>query len=308
MPTPRVYYAVGVVNGVVYAVGGSTASGCTDSMEAYDPSTNAWTERAPMPTAVCSLAVGVIDGILYAVGGGNNGLNADPAVTEAYDPVTNTWTAKAPMPTPRNLLSVGVINGILWRRRRATQAVHRSAPQTMAGRSKPTIRQPTRGRQRRTCSASTRSSPPSPWWAAFLYAAAGGFCSCNSPSKALSIVEAYDPVMVMWTTKAPMLTATGGAGVGVVNGILYSVAGSNTEAPTFQNLVEGYDATSDTWTMMTSLPTTRLSGQAAIVNGILYDVGGTLVSGALDPTVYAFTPPLTATAGPDQVVTSNIDG
>ena len=94
MPTPRGYFAVGVVNGVFYAVGGyAGGAGAGDTvfnvLEGYDPITNTWTVKAPMPTPRANLAVGVVNGILYAVGGdsGYSVLN----VVEAYDPVTNTW-------------------------------------------------------------------------------------------------------------------------------------------------------------------------------------------------------------------------
>ena len=68
MPTAR-NPAVGVVNGIVYAVGGWGASNYLATVEAYDPATNTWTTKASMPTPRFGLAVGVVNGILYAVGG-----------------------------------------------------------------------------------------------------------------------------------------------------------------------------------------------------------------------------------------------
>jgi N-acetylneuraminic acid mutarotase len=112
MPTPREYLAVGVVNGVLYAVGGYTMPGgaqtASDAVEAYDPVTNSWTAKASMPTARGFLAVAVVNGILYAIGGASGG------IVEAYDPTTNTWTTKAPMPTTRSGLGLGVINGLVY--------------------------------------------------------------------------------------------------------------------------------------------------------------------------------------------------
>src|SRR2546427_2552858 len=70
MPTPRVGLAVGVVNGILYAVGGSCCdpgenANILSTVESYDPSTNMWTARAPIPTPRVGLAVGVVNGILY---------------------------------------------------------------------------------------------------------------------------------------------------------------------------------------------------------------------------------------------------
>ena len=85
MPTPRGWFAVGVVSGVLYAVGGSFAALHTN--EAYDPITNRWTSKAPVPTWRVSLAVGVVNGVLYAVGGEQLDIGYNlVAANEAYQP------------------------------------------------------------------------------------------------------------------------------------------------------------------------------------------------------------------------------
>jgi N-acetylneuraminic acid mutarotase len=114
MPTVRLGFAVGVVNGILYTVGGDAAG----TVEAYDPVTNAWTTRQPMLTPRSQLGVGVVNGILYAVGG-TTGSNADGIPTivntiEAYDPATNTWTTRTPMITGRMGLGVAVVNGVVY--------------------------------------------------------------------------------------------------------------------------------------------------------------------------------------------------
>jgi len=43
------------------------------SVEAYDPTTNAWTAKEHMPTARQSLTIGVAGRRLYAAGGLNSG-------------------------------------------------------------------------------------------------------------------------------------------------------------------------------------------------------------------------------------------
>src|SRR5690349_5940737 len=49
MPTAREGLAVGVVNGIVYAIGGSGSAGNLTKVEAYNPGSNTWTTRAPLP-------------------------------------------------------------------------------------------------------------------------------------------------------------------------------------------------------------------------------------------------------------------
>jgi N-acetylneuraminic acid mutarotase len=113
MNTPRDSLGVGVVNGILYAVGGQFPDQVAlPTNEAYDPTTNTWSVKANMPTARYQFAVGVINNILYAVGGQNG--STLYATVEAYDPTTDTWSTKAPMPTARNALAVVVVNGILY--------------------------------------------------------------------------------------------------------------------------------------------------------------------------------------------------
>jgi N-acetylneuraminic acid mutarotase len=109
---PRLGMIVGVVNGILYAVGGSVPATSTPvasaEVDAYDPVSNTWTTKAPMPTPRIGFRVGVVNGLLYTVGGDATG------TVEAYDPATNTWTPRQPMLTVRQGFGVGVVDGILY--------------------------------------------------------------------------------------------------------------------------------------------------------------------------------------------------
>jgi N-acetylneuraminic acid mutarotase len=76
IPTPREGLAVGVVNEILYAVGGEIVHAGVggyveflSTVEAYDPSTNSWSSKAPLLTPRGGLTVGVVNRILYALGG-----------------------------------------------------------------------------------------------------------------------------------------------------------------------------------------------------------------------------------------------
>jgi hypothetical protein len=59
------------MNGKVYAIGGCVdVHGVTFStVEAYDPETDSWTEKADMPTPRKAVATSVVNGKIYAIGG-----------------------------------------------------------------------------------------------------------------------------------------------------------------------------------------------------------------------------------------------
>lgn len=60
MTTARSFSAAGVINGILYVVGGAYKDTASHAVEAYDPVTNAWTEKAPMPASRYYVAAGVI--------------------------------------------------------------------------------------------------------------------------------------------------------------------------------------------------------------------------------------------------------
>jgi N-acetylneuraminic acid mutarotase len=87
--------------------------------EVYDPATDRWMARNPMPTARNHSAVGVVNGKIYVIGGRvgsvfmSTGSNTD--IVEEYDPARDQWGGiRAPMPTPRSGGAWGVHNGRIY--------------------------------------------------------------------------------------------------------------------------------------------------------------------------------------------------
>jgi N-acetylneuraminic acid mutarotase len=88
MPTARKALSTGVVNGKIYAVGGTTGwQPCFSTVEEYDPSTDTWTKKADMPTARGCHSVSVVDGKIYVIGGVLNPSGWQPcfSTVEVYD-------------------------------------------------------------------------------------------------------------------------------------------------------------------------------------------------------------------------------
>jgi N-acetylneuraminic acid mutarotase len=82
------------------------------SNEAYDPTTDRWEQRAPMPTARSGIAAAVLGGRMFVFGG------EAPAGTfnqvEAYDARSNGWSSHARMPTARHGLGAGAVAGRIY--------------------------------------------------------------------------------------------------------------------------------------------------------------------------------------------------
>jgi energy-converting hydrogenase Eha subunit A len=260
MPTARTGLGTGVVNGVIYAVGGYNGGNYLGTVEAYDTATDTWTTKASMPTGRVWLSTSVVNGILYAVGG------ADPSgslgTVEALDPTTNTWTTKASMPTARPSLSTSVVNGILY----AVGGVVGSTPLGTVEAYDPA-----------TDTWTTKPSMPTPRYGlstsvvnGVIYAVGGTSVYGNGY---VGTVEAYDPSNDTWTTKASMPTARQSLGTSVANGLIYAVGGYNNSG--FLGTVEAYDPASNAWTSIASMPTPRYALGTGVVNGVVYAMGGT---------------------------------
>lgn len=104
--TRRTEVAAGALSDKIYVVGGFAQPrlgnvmqlAITPALEVYDPSTDRWTSKAPMPVGLHHAGLGVTGGRLYVMGGyRRSGLSGwQPVATVyAYDPARDTWAERA---------------------------------------------------------------------------------------------------------------------------------------------------------------------------------------------------------------------
>jgi len=244
-PMPVGLHHVGIVasGGKVYVIGGYKQSGLTiwqpvATVYAYDPTTDAWTKRAPMPTARGALSVTAHNGKLYAIGGYNR--TANTAAVEVYDPERNIWTEGAPLPTPRDHLATATVSGKVY---------------AIGGRRN--------GDYRRN----------------------------------LSVTEVYDPVTDRWSRAADLPTPRSGITASEMGGRVYVFGGEGTLGTFREN--ESYDPERDTWQTMAPIPTGRHGLGSAVVGGRIYVIsGGPTPGGSYSNLNEVYTPPESANSRP----------
>ena len=122
-PTARNSAAAAVIGGRIYVVGGRRFVRRDDgktrmvnfaNLEVYDPKSDSWETRAPMPQAQGGLGAAALDGRLHACGG-EQWLPEQRVLAEcwSYDPANDRWQALPTMPTPRHGIGMVALGGRL---------------------------------------------------------------------------------------------------------------------------------------------------------------------------------------------------
>jgi len=116
----------------IYVIGGATVlPGATavhpaqphssvGAVEEYDPATNTWRSRAPLPTPRNHAVGAAVNGKIYVIGGRVGGAfvssgSSNVGVVEEYDPAADRWGApRARMPSARSAMAGGVYQGRIY--------------------------------------------------------------------------------------------------------------------------------------------------------------------------------------------------
>lgn len=117
---------------VIYAVGGLSDVGVSNTLEAYSRASNSWTTLQPKPTAVKEAGAAILGGKVY-VPGGQQADNRLSDKLEVYDPRTNQWEKKASLPIPLANYGIASYEGNLylfggWNGKNVTNLVLRYNP------------------------------------------------------------------------------------------------------------------------------------------------------------------------------------
>jgi hypothetical protein len=102
-----------VVEGKIYTIAGGFLTGTVKDTEMYDPQTDTWTTKTPMPTPRLYFASAAYENKIYCIGG-HTELDTFLGLNEVYDTLTDSWTNMTAMPTPRAYLQANEVNGKIY--------------------------------------------------------------------------------------------------------------------------------------------------------------------------------------------------
>ncbi len=231
LPNGRGQAACAVANGKLYVFAGNDCvSNCWLTTSAcFDPTTNAWSARASLPTTTGrgALSAATVGGKIYVMGGGNSyvGEFNDNFV---YDPATDTWTIGPALPTKRSHHAAVVMDNKIF----LVGGQHREN-----GTSQPTILNASMDIYDPATGSWSTSAPmnvPRTWISAAglhgrIYAI-GGIQDPNAPIvENEPTVEEYDPRDDYWRTATDMPAGRSECAAVVVNGELFVSGGGSSE-------------------------------------------------------------------------------
>jgi hypothetical protein len=260
-PMPTAVWAVSGVglNGKVYAVGGASTG--SDAFWEYDPVSDSWTAKQPMPGAHgAGTAVAAVSGKIYVIGGQGTNENHE------YDQASNSWKTMASMPTYRYYASATVADGVIYligglASGGSVSTVEAFDPVANSWSTKAPMSAARHGLA--TVEVSER-----------IYAIGGHNYGSGTH---YSLTEEYNPASNTWAAKTSMPTARRAVGYGVVNNLIYIIGGENTSG--HLSMVEVYNPLTNAWAVKTPMPAPRSHFGCGTDGGNVHCFGGLCSSG-----------------------------
>jgi kelch-like protein 18 len=284
LPLPRTELGVAAVAGTVYAIGGYTGS-VLSRVDAYDPASDTWTQKADLRTARRNFVSGVIGGKIYVASGTSF---TDPNqisfidTTEVYDPQTDSWTELAPCPIPNVFFDPdggGVAYNLYGNLFTGGGAFHDQL-YVLFTHSGPGAGTGMYAYDPATNAWSDVMPGPSYYnfGEDFATAAIGDalwvFMSPWGPGSLSGQLATWYSSSKTWVIDTPLISER--SAFFTLNGKLYSAGGVTGDSGTFEATatVSSYDIAQSSWTESGTLTVGREHAGAAVLDGKVYIVGG----------------------------------
>ncbi|HWW82382.1 MAG TPA: tyrosinase family protein, partial [Vicinamibacterales bacterium] len=228
--------------GKMYVIGGWDDGKAGGVNYEYNPATDKWTKKQPMPRPAHHAALVAANGKIFVMGGFV--VPKDTAIPLGgawepidnaweYDPAADSWKSLAPLPGKRGAALAAEVGGKIY---------------LIGG-------------------ATTADGSKDPFFTFF------------GPSKVLSTNDVYDPATNKWESRTPMSVARNHAFGAAVNGKIYVIGGRTGHAfilsATNTDVVEEYNPFSNSWSAPKErMPTARSGGAWGTDGRRIFVAGG----------------------------------
>src|SRR5580704_4872823 len=263
---PRAEMPAVAVDGKIYVIGGS-AKGVGYEIarnEEYDPATDHWRLRAPMPRGLNHIGATALDGKLYSAGGFTSPGHHDPSdAFFSYDPSTDTWRTLAPLPSRRGAVAVAALDG----------KIH-----VLGGRE---------GESPLLTAHDVFDPATGKWTAAAPLTRARDHMAAITVGGKIHLIggrqtvdndgmidwhEVYDPASNSWSAAPPLPEPRGGVVGALYRGLILVLAAEDNRRTYDQN--DAFDVGGNRWIRLKPLPQPMHAFGAASIGEYLYLAGG----------------------------------
>jgi len=238
------------VNGRIYVIGSLFTY-------EYNPATDNWVEKTPMPTPRTNFEVAAYQNKIYTIGGSSGWTQETGTIysdaNEVYDPSTDTWETKESMPVNRSGIVASVVKG----------KIHLIGPDSHDV------------YEVDTDSWSTKEPMPLP-----TYRLGSTVVDDKIYVMGWNQTQIYDQISDTWTLGASPPNLVGSSGICATTGVIapkriYVIGGSvNGLEAIWSGNTQVYDPVSDSWTLGADMLTACYGVNAVVVNDQIYAIGG----------------------------------
>jgi len=291
LPVRRQEAAITALGDKLYVIGGNrspdekgSAVNSTRTDE-YDPKTNKWRSRAPIPHGTNHVWAVSVGGKIYAIGGFEEGNRTGSYGVYMYDPQTNKWRDRVSMPDPpRGSVGLAVLDGkihVIGGRDTDTSFETHDVYDPRTNRWSSAAPLP-RGHGRDHIAAIAAVNGQ-------IHVIGGRFARSDRMTDQHDV---YDAKTYSWHAEAPLPTArSGGPGV-LYRGLILVMGGERPGGPMYLEN-EAYDPKAKKWLSLAPLPEGRHATGAVVIGDTVYIPGGGSQPGGGSPvkTLLTFTLP-----------------
>lgn len=288
LPDARAGLSAVVLNGRVYAAGGSGLTEPNSTVEVFEPSRLIWIEEAGLPRGLERFGFAALDGRLYAAGG-YAGPETSRFTTEvvggefrrpqfeplrpsadmwSFDPAENVWQRETSMPGPKASFQLVALDGQLYALggEDGSDGVFVFNPELRRW----SLMDAPREIARRGAAAVAHEGR-----IYFMGGVANGAATAR--------VDIFDPASGSWGIGPAMPQARAGHAAAVLNGTIHVVGGRGEGLSTTLSSHIRLDLQTNSWAEEPGLASPRTDAAAVAINGELMVIGGGAGGGFFAP-------------------------
>jgi N-acetylneuraminic acid mutarotase len=265
-------------------LGGSVLGFTGPYHQEYDPATDRWRARSPLPRSLDHIGTVVLNGKIYAVGGFvGGGVHRDGQNTAfEYDPSLDTWRILSPLKAGRGSVGAVALDGKI-------HAIGGRAPDGTTVATHEAYDPATNSWRELAPLPKARDHVAAAVIDGKIHVAGGRFAAATDRT---DMHDVYDARTNTWTSAPPLPTPRSGLAGTLYKGLFLVLGGELPPGHTFPEN-EAYDSKTNSWRTLAPMPDGRHGTAAATDGNHVYLAGGSLKpgSGAVTDQLIVFTLP-----------------